>query len=1229
MGRGISILKKVFVIFVCAATLASTNVKAFAEDRLDEQIENAKEEVKIRQDEYDAAMETYDRGSLGFVEWMLSKDDLTEKQIYDLNRAKSELESACEEDFSRFVSADKTGIPEFRNDKVVCLGDDNDATSLKNTKKMFPMLNEVNARRDDDANFVGAIKRNPAKTSFYFMAIAQTGANRGAVLKDHSYVKATCENLAFTSRRGAVNMWYNEIGIFNEAKTKLGYTTLTSEEQVRKVESEAGASKVGHYTNLFLAKDQLMGIGYTAYGYVGTQGTESYEAARYNEDSSKFAAYTIDEFEVLFDEYCNSLRCDELKAALEKAKEYLKSLEKQKCDACSHVFGEGEHIPLTCTSDGGIRYVCSKCNYTKYEELTPATGHDMVDGVCQRCGVTGPKKIKRISWRTGDKAVSTGFTNMSFEVGYSSEVIIYYETASKDYYGDEFVFDIGDTDIVEYDPDTNRMGYMNMKNIGETTVSIYPKADPSLKTIFTIDVTDVGGHDYVYAQAEPGSGVTSKTCSKCGMTKNVRIPSSLYNPVWYKDGGGFSEPPYMEAGDRCEVVLNYDPQFVDALDFVATSSDETVAVTGKITHKTSNCIGIPITAVGVGVTTIRISVEQDPSVYKEFTLDIEDSGGHDFVIKTPEDGVNETTKTCRKCGGTRDVILPNKIEDVSWRGGGNYTYNPVEYEIGSEVKITIYAEPANKYLDEFDVISADPDIIQVVDVTGRTGELKMTGTGVTKVTVCGKYNPWVKKEYEIEVTEQGGHEYTAKIVNDETLKSAATCYYPAYYFYSCKNCGKISSKSWFSVGESKGHEYEPEYVWNDSLTACTLKLVCKNDESHVETHKMYVYSLENQPTCENDGSYIKNAFLITNDKEYSDTKVTGAIDKLGHDWDPEGFVKEPDCEHGGIKKFVCLRCGEKEEREVPAYEHSYTKKIVTDEYLKTPANQNSAAEYYYACCYCNKKGDETYTYGSKLKTDLSTADVRLSKTAFVYDGEFKKPEVMVTLDGRTLVRNQDYVLVHGNNMNAGTAVAMVIGTGDYEGEVYTYFKIYRAKGNIKATANSCNRIVSSRAAGVQMAPMVKTNCGNVVYSSSNPQMPVAKNGKVTIPAKYAGYTYITIKTNDPNYTVASVRVLVRANLVSPSLARVCSTQKKTLNVSWKKTAICDGYQIQYSRTNSFASGKYKVMTVKGNAKTNAVIKGAGKLQSGKVYYVRVRAFKNQSGTVRVSGWSKALKVKVK
>lgn len=157
MGRGISILKKVFVIFVCAATLASTNVKAFAEDRLDEQIENAKEEVKIRQDEYDAAMETYDRGSLGFVEWMLSKDDLTEKQIYDLNRAKSELESACEEDFSRFVSADKTGIPEFRNDKVVCLGDDNDATSLKNTKKMFPMLNEVNARRDDDANFVGAI----------------------------------------------------------------------------------------------------------------------------------------------------------------------------------------------------------------------------------------------------------------------------------------------------------------------------------------------------------------------------------------------------------------------------------------------------------------------------------------------------------------------------------------------------------------------------------------------------------------------------------------------------------------------------------------------------------------------------------------------------------------------------------------------------------------------------------------------------------------------------------------------------------------------------------------------------------------------------------------------------------------------------------------------------------------------------------------------------------------
>lgn len=79
-------------------------------------------------------------------------------------------------------------------------------------------------------------------------------------------------------------------------------------------------------------------------------------------------------------------------------------------------------------------------------------------------------------------------------------------------------------------------------------------------------------------------------------------------------------------------------------------------------------------------------------------------------------------------------------------------------------------------------------------------------------------------------------------------------------------------------------------------------------------------------------------------------------------------------------------------------------------------------------------------------------------------------------------------------------------------------------------------------------------------------------------------------------------------------------------VRWKKqTSLTSGYQIQYSSSKEFASGR--TVTV---GKNTVVRKVIGGLKSGRTYYVRVRTLKKTAdGKKYYSGWSKVLSIKVK
>ena len=76
-------------------------------------------------------------------------------------------------------------------------------------------------------------------------------------------------------------------------------------------------------------------------------------------------------------------------------------------------------------------------------------------------------------------------------------------------------------------------------------------------------------------------------------------------------------------------------------------------------------------------------------------------------------------------------------------------------------------------------------------------------------------------------------------------------------------------------------------------------------------------------------------------------------------------------------------------------------------------------------------------------TDADVA-VTLNPTTYTYDKTAKEPEVLVTYDGQTLVKDKDYTAAYADNVNAGSAVVTITGMGIYHDVAQVHFTIEKA-----------------------------------------------------------------------------------------------------------------------------------------------------------------------------------------
>ena len=277
-----------------------------------------------------------------------------------------------------------------------------------------------------------------------------------------------------------------------------------------------------------------------------------------------------------------------------------------------------------------------------------------------------------------------------------------------------------------------------------------------------------------------------------------------------------------------------------------------------------------------------------------------------------------------------------------------------------------------------------------------------------------------------------------------------------------------------------------------------------------------------------------------------------------------------------------------------------------------------------------KKGRNTLYDMSDAKPlyirSVATADVKLSTSAYVYDGKAKKPGVTVKIGDRELKNGVDYTISYQNNVNIGNSAKVVVtGKGIFKGSASKTFVIKMAapaKTSVSAGNGAAGITVKWKKAARADRYVVMKKTGN------------AKNWTTVTTTKALSYTDKNVK-NGSKYIyaikpvgsggAAAYTAVTTYRLSQGKITNIKSAAKNKCTVTYGKNAGATGYKVMYSTDRSFKKS-VKVCRISGNKKTSMTIGG---LAAGKRYYVRVQGFKKVGKTYYYGVWSKTVNVVIR
>ena len=433
------------------------------------------------------------------------------------------------------------------------------------------------------------------------------------------------------------------------------------------------------------------------------------------------------------------------------------------------------------------------------------------------------------------------------------------------------------------------------------------------------------------------------------------------------------------------------------------------------------------------------------------------------------------------------------------------------------------------------------------------------GTAIVKISGTGNYCDEVELEY-------------ALIHNPETVdKIEPDCTNSGRTEGTqCQFCGTVLS------GEEElpplGHDYgEWSTVRGATCTeAGEEERICSRDESHTENRAIPAAGhqkkeIEEIPaTCTEAGrsagtECIVCGLVLSGEEE---------LPPLGHDYGEWSTVRDATCTEAGEEERICSRDeSHTESRAIPAAGHQ-KKEIEEIPATCTEAGRSAGTE----CIVCGQvlSGEEeilplghdygdwivvkeaTYTEDGieeqicsrdsshkqtrsipKQKVPLSSCEVELSDSIYMYDGVEKKPTVTVVYKGMLLNEGTDYNLLYTDNINPGTAAVTIeaLETSSYTGSIQKKYVIRPAMDDsavivqpnaFESCANLVN--VNIRATVTEIGDQAFADCKNlrnIYFFGNSPKLgkTIFKNVKATAYYPYNDATWTLDKFQNYGGTI--------------------------------------------------------------------------------------------------------------
>lgn len=148
----------------------------------------------------------------------------------------------------------------------------------------------------------------------------------------------------------------------------------------------------------------------------------------------------------------------------------------------------------------------------------------------------------------------------------------------------------------------------------------------------------------------------------------------------------------------------------------------------------------------------------------------------------------------------------------------------------------------------------------------------------------------------------------------------------------------------------------------------------------------------------------------------------------------EPVVKRPaTCSMEGLKTCTCNICGETVELPIPMVPHQYEDKVV-------PPTANEEGYTLHTCKVCKESYKDTFV--DKIPgTSILDCTVFMKGDTFAYTGEQIKPGIVLKYKDKQLTQNVDFLVTYFDNIEMGTAYAIITGLGNYVGTGKISFEI--------------------------------------------------------------------------------------------------------------------------------------------------------------------------------------------